>query len=164
MFKCENPDCGKEHDGSYGSGRFCCEKCRRHTTAILSAKTAIKNGNKKCPKNFKVEAAPYGTWKCKLCGEIFETRILLSKHLKLKHPNSAKRGGWNKGLTKETCQSIANSCLKLSNSLKRAVKEGRLTGRAKTPEKEEFRKKKISNTMQKNPNAGGKRHGSGRGY
>lgn len=23
MFKCE--ECGKEHDGSYASGRFCCE-------------------------------------------------------------------------------------------------------------------------------------------
>ena len=27
--KCENPSCNKEHDGSYGSGRFCCEKCSR---------------------------------------------------------------------------------------------------------------------------------------
>ena len=25
MFKCEN--CSKEHDGSYGSGRFCCKNC-----------------------------------------------------------------------------------------------------------------------------------------
>ena len=24
---CEN--CGKEHDGAYGSGRFCCSKCAR---------------------------------------------------------------------------------------------------------------------------------------
>ena len=24
---CEN--CGKEHDGSYGSGRFCCKECAR---------------------------------------------------------------------------------------------------------------------------------------
>ena len=24
---CEN--CGKEHDGTYGSGRFCCSKCAR---------------------------------------------------------------------------------------------------------------------------------------
>ena len=22
-YICENPRCGKEHDGSYGSGRFC---------------------------------------------------------------------------------------------------------------------------------------------
>jgi hypothetical protein len=82
MFKCENPDCGNEHDGSYGSGRFCCEKCRRHTTAILSAKTAIKNGNKKCPKNFKVKVAPYGTWKCSNCEFIANTKAELIKHKK----------------------------------------------------------------------------------
>ena len=27
LFKCENPDCSNEHDGSYGSGRFCSKKC-----------------------------------------------------------------------------------------------------------------------------------------
>ena len=42
LFKCENPDCNNEHDGSYGSGRFCCEKCRRHFTAKISYKTKIK--------------------------------------------------------------------------------------------------------------------------
>ncbi len=26
-MKCEN--CGKEHNGSYGSGRFCCQSCAR---------------------------------------------------------------------------------------------------------------------------------------
>jgi len=28
-MKCENPRCSKEHDGSYGSGRFCSDHCRR---------------------------------------------------------------------------------------------------------------------------------------
>lgn len=28
MFKCENPNCNKEHNGSYGSGRFCSKECR----------------------------------------------------------------------------------------------------------------------------------------
>ena len=41
LFKCENPDCGKEHDGSYGSGRFCCVKCKDH------AKTIFANINRK---------------------------------------------------------------------------------------------------------------------
>lgn len=36
MFKCENPDCGKEHDGSYASGRFCSDTCRRHYTSLIS--------------------------------------------------------------------------------------------------------------------------------
>jgi hypothetical protein len=46
MFKCENPDCGKEHDGSYGSGRFCCEKCKRHYAALKSVQSAIQSGKK----------------------------------------------------------------------------------------------------------------------
>ena len=74
MFKCENPECDKEHDGSYGSGRFCCEKCRRHYASLKSAQTAIKNGNKHCPENFKVSRAEYGRWKCERCNLIFETR------------------------------------------------------------------------------------------
>ena len=41
----KNPDCGKEHDGSFGSGRFCSLQCRRHYNGITAAKTAIKNGN-----------------------------------------------------------------------------------------------------------------------
>jgi len=39
MFKCE--ECGKEHDGSYGSGRFCSSHCRR----VYSGKRVNINGN-----------------------------------------------------------------------------------------------------------------------
>ena len=38
LFKCENPDCNNEHDGSYGSGRFCCE----NVEDILQQKFHIK--------------------------------------------------------------------------------------------------------------------------
>lgn len=34
IMKCENIKCQKEHDGSYGSGRFCCRSCansKQHT-------------------------------------------------------------------------------------------------------------------------------------
>jgi hypothetical protein len=37
-MKCEN--CGNEHDGSYGSGRFCSKKCR----GIFSAKKLLNPG------------------------------------------------------------------------------------------------------------------------
>lgn len=40
-MKCET--CGKEHDGSYGSGRFCCRSCAN--TRKLSNKTKIKISN-----------------------------------------------------------------------------------------------------------------------
>lgn len=40
-MKCEN--CGKEHDGKYGSGRFCCAKCARG----FSTKFITEEGRKK---------------------------------------------------------------------------------------------------------------------
>ena len=47
---CEN--CGKEHDGSYGSGRFCCKECARS----FSTKNIIKGQLKeaKCIKCGKI--------------------------------------------------------------------------------------------------------------
>lgn len=107
--------------------------------------------------------APYGTWKCQECNLIFETRAKLYEHNRSIHQNRYKFGSWNKGLTKETSISIANASKKVSEGVKCAYTEGRLTGRCKDPVKEELRKKKISETMKKNPNAGGKREGSGRG-
>lgn len=38
-MKCEN--CNKEHDGSYGSGRFCCESCARSYS-----RKSVKGGTK----------------------------------------------------------------------------------------------------------------------
>ena len=56
-MKCEN--CGKEHDGSYGSGRFCSVSCKQ--------KFCIK------PKKNK-------QYKCKFCGYIAESPLKLSGH------------------------------------------------------------------------------------
>lgn len=137
MFKCENPDCGKEHDGAYGSGRFCSLKCRKHYNGIASTKSAIKNGNKHCPINFGRQKAPFGRWKCKICGIIFETRSLRDIHNKQIH---SKGHVWNYGLTKETCPSIA----KISAGVKRAIAEGRCTGKGATPEKEALRRQRMS--------------------
>lgn len=85
---CEN--CGKEHDHSYGSGRFCSKKCKD---------TFVGKRNKEKPrksvKSVKVKKhlddlreagiisklAPYGTWKCKQCNLIFRTKAELNQHL-----------------------------------------------------------------------------------
>ena len=48
--------------------------------------------------------------------------------------------------------------MKISNSLK-----GKAKGIASSPKKEMERKRKISDSMKKNPNGGGLREGSGRG-
>ena len=151
MFKCENPDCGKEHDGSYGSGRFCSIKCRRHYTSLMSYQTQKKNGTYKCNFNVpgaKHSRAKYGTWKCSICNLIFDTRAQKIEHNWKYHytgkPGNKPGHAWNKGLTKETCPSIANACSKISMAIKQAVAEGRCTGRGATPEKETLRKKHMS--------------------
>ena len=40
-MKCEN--CGNEHDGSYGSGRFCSDYCRRSYSGKKSFEKRDKN-------------------------------------------------------------------------------------------------------------------------
>lgn len=119
-FKCENPGCPNEHDGSFGNGRFCSEFCRRS----FCGKKAIEKWDKNwrspfCdPKNRsgKNERAPLGTWKCESCGEVFETKHLLYKHKRSVHRLSygQGRGKWNKGHTKETDEHLKRVSDKLT--------------------------------------------------
>lgn len=67
---CEN--CGKEHNGSYGSGRFCSDHCRRSFNAKKVKK--VKNHICNLPK-----PKSKGNWECK-CGQTFLTRRLLNAH------------------------------------------------------------------------------------
>lgn len=83
---CEN--CGKEHDHSYGSGRFCSKRCRAQYVA-KHVKTHISPHKGPSPKK---------KWKCCKCNLTFDTRAQKQKHNKECHSISA----WNKGLTKET--------------------------------------------------------------
>ena len=126
MFKCENPDCEKEHNGSYGSGRFCSAKCRRHYSAIQSAKTAIQNGTRKCnflsSKN-NHNRAKFGRWKCIHCNLVFDTRAKLIEHNHQSHPGGNYQA-WNKGLTKDNDIRIANGALKISATLKNGYANG----------------------------------------
>lgn len=161
LFKCDNPDCTNEHDGSYGSGRFCCKKCKDHFVSLTGTKTAKKNGTRKC--NFNKKPAPYGTWKCNECNLIFHTRAKLFEHNKIFHSERVGISTWNKGLTKETSVSISIASKKISAGVKRAYEEGRLTGKCKDPQKEAERRNKISQTAKKHGKSGGKRSKSGRG-
>ena len=97
IYICEN--CGKEHDGSYGSGRFCSKSCR-----CKAAAKKVKNRN--VPRIHK--RSPYGKWKCEYCDDhpIFETRRKLEEHKREFHP-IPKGTSWNKGLSKETDSRIA---------------------------------------------------------
>lgn len=120
-----------------------------------------------------------GSFKC-VCGKTFNNsqafnghKARCKIHMKMKYGNNYKihysdnlsNRGWAKGLTKETDKRI----MKLSTALKEAAQkckeEGKIwsTGKASTEQKELERRSKISNTMKKNPKAGGLRKGSGRG-
>ena len=138
MFKCENPDCGKEHDGSYGSGRFCSSHCRR----VYSGKHVNINGNQKCNFfNFGKrisKCAKHGTWKCERCNLIFETRAQLFNHNHKVHP-VPKGQAWNKGLTKKIDKRIA----KYGQTTSNGYKLGRLIPYNKGKIKPEKEKEKI---------------------
>lgn len=105
MFKCENPRCGKEHDGSYGSGRFCSKHCRcsfsgKKCTHFPTREDLLKRKGMRTGKPGRI-----GGWKCEYCNLVFETRATYRKHCKdVGHPN---RQGWAKGLTAQTNTSIA---------------------------------------------------------
>jgi len=85
---CEN--CGGEHDGSYGSGRFCSKACR----GAFCVKQPKKH------KNFE----PY---ECCYCHAIIFGRNALYRHKKEKHPDMFEGHSWNAGKTKETDERIA---------------------------------------------------------
>lgn len=98
-FVCEL--CEKEHDGSYGSGRFCSDHCRR---VYCGRKTQhhVCNFPKGNPKNPPKE----GGWKCSHCERVFRTRREMYSHSIEVHHNGKKKNAWNKGLSKETSDII----------------------------------------------------------
>lgn len=128
MFKCENPKCNKEHDGSYGTGRFCSNSCRRSYAAQQN--DCIKIGKKRRSrkqmnmheKHLKTRS-PYGRWQCKRCNLIFETRAQLFEHNHQVHPIQ-KGSSWNKGLTKETDSRVAVNAKHASESFKNHINDG----------------------------------------
>lgn len=150
MFICEN--CGNEHDGSYGSGRFCSESCQAIFAATASAKS-----RKQTKANRIKSRAPYGTWKCDRCNLVFETKALLVNHNRAVHPvkNSSS---WNKGLTKETNDCIAKAAKKTSKTLHEGYESGRLV----QPEWTDDRRAKQSEYAKANK-LGGYHKNGGRG-
>ena len=139
-------NCQKEHDGSYGSGKFCSKHCRYVYIGKKSAKSEkhqealIQNR-----KNSK-QRAPFGTWKCKFCNIILETKSKLYSHLHTEHQDLMgtfrNKGGtaWNKGRTKDNDERI----LKSSLTLKEKFKSGELTASWIGKHHSEETKKKMS--------------------
>ena len=135
-YICEQ--CGNEHDGSYGSGRFCSKECKiayigklhdkEHRTkeTALKVKKHLDSNREKglCGK----QKAPYGTWKCEECKMIFETRAELSKHQQELHAKITI--SVNVSTNKYECP----FCNKEFDSMKKVI--GHLCGCKKHPNKE----------------------------
>lgn len=90
-----------------------------------------------------------GKYVCKFC-KYETTKDGIGNHIRYNHLGFKKiissdknYSIWNKGLTKETDERVDNSAKKISISLQKASKEGRLTGKASTPEKEQEKIEKI---------------------
>lgn len=87
QYVCEN--CGNEHDGSYGSGRFCSKVCSNEY--IASTKRNANNPNVKAHldelrlKGIIRQRSPYGTWRCNECQLIFETKAKMIQHQRELH-------------------------------------------------------------------------------
>ena len=66
---CEN--CGKEHDGSFGSGRFCCRSCANTRKHSEETKQKISTGVHKSNKvNHKIEEYLKNPSYCKVCNKL----------------------------------------------------------------------------------------------
>lgn len=131
------PVCGKEHDGSYGSGKFCSKHCR-YVYIGKQTKNHVCNFPK--VKNKK----PWGTWKCCWCGEVFETKSKLIDHKRLFHKKKS-HPAWNKGLTKETDKRVK----KARNTLVKRYKNGELVSHFKGKHWDEEHKKLFSEIRKK---------------
>ena len=124
--------CGQEHNGEYGSGRFCSKSCRMKYIAS-------KVKNHKC--NWPHHDAN-NNWKCRICNKIFRTRKEMTEHRNNIH---GKVKQWNKGLKNETSESLK----KASETYKKHIKEGLIIPyQLGKPIPEEV-KKKISYSMKK---------------
>ena len=163
MFKCENPKCGKEHDGSYGSGRFCSRTCASLVASLSIDYKALGLRRRGLKQNHSKQTAPYGTWKCKYCNQICRTKGELQKHV---HDNHVKVGedgrtyAWNKGLTKETDERIMRNALSVSKTMKTKIADGSIVNRCcskywtleKRKEASEKKKQLYHEHPEKHPN------------
>lgn len=142
-FVCEI--CGKEHDGSYGSGRFCSNHCR-HVYIGKQVKHHVCNFPGK-------EASSFGTWRCCHCDFIAKTQKELQNHKHIEHPEfscSSGGGGWNKGRTKNDCPSIAKSV----ETFKNHIKDGTVVpheGKHWTDEEKKHLSEKMKQYLKEHP-------------
>lgn len=92
-----------------------------------------------------------GGWTCLLCGKVFRTRREKQAHLKEEHPDVAIRGGWNKGLTKETSPSLQRKSTTWKKNLRDGKFKPSFTGKKHTEETKRKISKARTEYLIKNP-------------
>ena len=130
--------CGNEHDGSYGSGRFCSKLCRDKYSG------AARKGQPRKRKE---------PWHCDQCDQVFETRAKLYEH---KHKDHDAKKVWNKGLTKDTDPRIKQ----MAENYVNGIKSGRIKVWCKGKHLSEEIRNNISKSMKK-AHAEGRAHNIG---
>ena len=109
------------------------------------------------------EKSPYGTWKCDICGEIFDTRKLLRIHNKTSGHGAIKRSCFNEDLKGKSyeerfgVEKAKEIKSKLSKGLKKCYETYSFS------KANERRIEKIKKTAAERHSIGGLRKGSGRG-
>lgn len=144
--------CGIEFEKSSDmiSSRFCCRKHKAIFNGRLGIKKRKETGTYFSPfsnGHNLVSRSPFGTWKCPHCNFIGETRAKLKEHQHKEHPQFCVEGGWNKGLTKETNESLKISGEKASKTLKEGYASGKII---QHPQSEEFKKKQSIRAKERN--------------
>lgn len=163
MFKCENPKCNKEHDGSYGTGRFCSRSCASSVASLSIDYMALGLKRRGIKQDHSKQTAPYGTWKCKHCDQICRTKGELQKHIHNNHVKIGEDGRtcvWNKGLTKETDERVAKNAKRVSEGFRKRISEGYVNPtwtdeywtKERRKEKSELKKKFYQEHPEKHPN------------
>ena len=106
--------------------------------------------------------SPYGTWKCKICGKIFETRRSLQRHHKETGHGIEikKRTNCTRGKTYEEVYGPERA-LAIKNKVSAGLKKCYET--FSSSEANKIRIEKIKKTAAERHTIGGLRHGSGRG-
>ena len=117
---------------------------------------------------------------CSFCGRLCTSRNSLINHQRLCKSNpdavlpntlgiKRNKPAWNKGLTKDTDERVLRQAENAIAGYKKWREENpdyswsSSSGCLEDTVAEAARRKKISESMKKNPGAGGRRHGSGRG-
>ena len=133
--------CGTEHDGSYGSGRFCSRKCRCQYTGQQSNKNGKLTGHAPA-----IAHKASHEWVCPHCGKPLSSRRLLTEHKKTEHPDKTVRfivvdgkrkligHAWNKGLTQTTDERVKQYVTTLNNRYSSGTLNGSFTGHIHTEE------------------------------